>query len=55
MRPESGFRMAANWQKIEKKTMTSQLVNMTSSSNSYDVAVFLLPSLVTGPSIMSMS
>ena len=38
---------------IRKKTMTSQFPNMTSSSNFFDVAVFLLSSLVTGPSFMT--
>ena len=33
-------------------TMTSQLVNMMSLITFFDVAVFLLSSLVTGPSLM---
>ena len=40
---------------IRKKTMTSQFPDMTSSSNFFDVAVFLLSSLVTGPSFMSIT
>ena len=36
-------------------TMTSQLPDMTSSSIFFDVALFHLSSLVTGPSIMSIS
>ena len=55
MYPESGFRMAANLPKIGKKTTTSQYADMTSPSNFLDVAVFLLSSLVTGPSFMSVS
>ena len=35
--------------------MTSQFVNMTSSSNFLDVSLFLLSSLVNGPSFMSIS
>ena len=55
MRQESGFRMAANWPYIGKKTMTSQFANMTSWSFFFDVTVFLLSILVTGPSFMSIS
>ena len=36
-------------------TLTSQFSDMTSSSNFFDVVLFLLSSLVTGPSFMSMS
>ena len=46
MRPESGFRIAPNWPKIKKMTMTS---------NFLDVVLFLLSSLVTGPSFLSIS
>ena len=53
--PESGLRIAPNWPKIRKMTMTSQFSNMTSSSNFFDVVLFLLSSLVTGPSFMSIS
>ena len=53
--PESGLRTAPNWPKIQKMTMTSQFSDMTSSSNFFDVVLFLLSSLVTGPSFMSMS
>ena len=35
--------------------MTSQLGNMTSSPNFFDVILFLLSSLVTGPCFMSIS
>ena len=34
--------------------MTSQFFDMTSSSNLFDVVLFFLPSLVTGPSFMSI-
>ena len=44
MRAEYGFRMAANWPKIGKKTMNSVFVDLTSSSIFSDVAVFLLSS-----------
>ena len=53
--PESGLRIAPNWPKIRKMTMTSQFSDMTSSSNFFDVVLFLLSSLVTGPSFMSIS
>ena len=36
-------------------TKTSQFADMTSSSNFFDVVVFFLSSLVTGPSFMSTS
>ena len=44
-------KLAINW----KMTVTSQFVNMMPSSNSFDIFLFLLSSLVTGPSFMSMS
>ena len=53
--PESGHQTAPNWPKIQKMTMTSQLPNMTASSNFFEVILFLLLSLVTGPSFMSIS
>ena len=37
------------------KTMTTKLIEMTSSSIFLDVVVFLLSKLVTGPNFMSMS
>ena len=52
--PESGLRTAPNWPKIRKMTMTSQFSDMTSTSNFFDVVLFLLSSLVTGPSFMSI-
>ena len=51
---ESGLWTALNWAKIQKVTMTSQFSDMT-SSNVFDVFLFLLSSLVTGPSFMSVS
>ena len=50
---ESGLWTALNWAKIQKVTMTSQFSDMT-SSNVFDVFLFLLSSLVTGPSFMSI-
>ena len=35
--------------------MTSQLFDISSSSSFFDVVLFLLSSLVTGPSFMSIS
>ena len=55
MRPESGFRNAPNWPWIGKMTMTSQFADMTSSSIFFDVVLFFLSSLVTGPNFMSIS
>ena len=53
--PESDLRTAPNWPKIQKMTMTSQFSDMTSSLNFFEVVLFLLSSLVTGPSFMSIS
>ena len=53
--PESGLRTAPNWPKIRKMTMTSQFSDMTSSSIFFEVVLFLLSSLGTGPSFMSIS
>ena len=53
--PESSLQTAPNWPKIRKMTMTSQFSDMMSSSNFFDVVLFLLSSLVTGPSFMSIS
>ena len=49
--PES----APNWQETRKITMTSQFFEMTSVSNIFDAVLFLLSSLVTGPSLISIS
>ena len=53
--PESGLRTTPNWPKIRKMTMTSQLSDMKSTSDFFDVVLFLLSSLFTGPSLMSTS
>ena len=53
--PESSFWTAPNWPKIRKVTMMSQFSEMTSTSIFFEVVVFLLSSLVTGPSFMSIS
>ena len=50
MHPESSFRISPNYPEIEKITMMSQFAGMTPSSNFFEVVLFLLPSLVTGPS-----
>ena len=55
LRPESSFQIAPNWPKTKKMGMTSQLSDMTSSSNFFKVVLFFLSSLVTGPSFMSIS
>ena len=52
---ESGLRTAPDWPKIRKKTMTSQFADMKLTSNFFDVVLFIMSSLVTGPSFMSMS
>ena len=55
MCPESCLRTAPNWPKIRKMTMTSQFSDMTSSSIFFNVVLFLLSALVTGPSFMAIS
>ena len=55
VRPESGFRIALNWPYIRKMAMTSQFFDMASSSIFFDVVLFLLSCLVTGPTFMSIS
>ena len=52
---DSGLRTAQNLPKIRKMTMTSQFPNMMSLSKFFDVVLFLLSSLVTGSSFMSIS
>ena len=57
---ESDLQTAPNWPKIrkmtiQKMTMTSQFSNKTSPSNFFDAVLFLLSSLVTDPSFMSIS
>ena len=51
MRPESGFQIAPNWLQMGKRAIS----DMTSSSNFFKVVLFLLSSLVTCPSLMSIS
>ena len=51
---ESGLRTAPNWTEIRKMTMTSQFSDITSKSEFFDVVLFLLSSLVTGRSFMSI-
>ena len=55
MHPECVFWMAANWPWIGRKTMTSRFVDMVSWSTFFDVDVFPMSSLVTGPGFMSIS
>ena len=56
MRSDSSLRIAPNWPEIGKITMTSQFADITSSLIFFfDVAVFLLSSLVTGSSFMLIS
>ena len=55
MHPESGFRIAPNRPEIGKRAITSQFVDKVSSSKFFDIVLFLLSSLVTGPSFMSIS
>ena len=55
MHPECVFWMAANWPWIGRKTMTSRFVDMASWSTFFDVDVFPMSGLVTGPSFMSIS
>ena len=50
MRPESSSRMTIN-RKINNDV---KFADMTSLSNFFDVVLFLLSILVTGPSIMSI-
>ena len=52
--PKSSLRTAPNWPKIQKITMASQFLDMTSSSEFFNVVLFLLSILVTGPSLMSI-
>ena len=47
--------LPANWPYIEKDTVASQFVDMSSSSNFFKVAVFFLPSLITCQSFMPIS
>ena len=53
--PESGLQTAPNWPKIREIAMTLQYSDMTSSSNFFDVVLFLLSRLVTGATSMPIS
>ena len=53
--PESGLRTAPNWPKIREITMPLQHSDVTSSSNFFEVVLFLLSRLVTGPTSMPIS
>ena len=55
MHLESSFWIAPKCSKIEKMALMSQFSDMTSSSNFFDVVLFLLSSLVTGPNFMLIS
>ena len=50
----NGPKLLQNGQKSGKMKMTSQFSDMTSSSNFFDVVLFLLSSFVTGLSFMSI-
>ena len=52
---ESGLQIAPKWPKIRKMTKASQFSDMTSTSIVFDVILFLLSTLVTGQSFMSIS
>ena len=49
------FWMTSSWPWTGNKTITSEFANMTSLSHYFDVAVFILSSLVTGASFMPIS
>ena len=51
---ESGLRTAPNLLKFQRMTMTSQFSDMTSTSNLFNVVLFLMSILNTGPSFMSI-
>ena len=55
MRLESGFQIAPNWPEIGKMAMTSQFSDIMSPSIFFDVVLFLLSILVSGPSLMPIS
>ena len=55
MPPGPGFEIAPNWPQMGKMAMTSQFSDMTLSLNFLDVFLFLLSSLVSGTSFMSVS
>ena len=49
MRPDYRFWITPNCPKVRKMTMKSQFFDITLSSIFFDVALFFLSSLVTGP------
>ena len=53
--PETRLRIAPNWPRIEKVTMTPHFLEIISLSIFFGVVLFLLSSLGTGPSFMSLS
>ena len=55
MRPERTFKIAPNWLYIGRMTVTYNLPTWRHPKVFFDVAVFLLSGLVTGPSFMAMS
>ena len=52
---KAGLWIAPNWPKLREITMTLQFSDMVWTSTFFDVALFLLSRLVTGPSFMSIS
>ena len=55
MDPKSGFRVAPNWLYIKKMIIALQFANIKSSSNFFEVAVFLLSGVLIFPIFMSIS
>ena len=55
MRPESGFQIAPNWLQIEKNGNDVIIFQYDVTVKYFDVAPFLLSSLVYGPSFMTIS
>ena len=53
--PESAFKIAPNWLDIGRMTVTYNLPTWHHPQVFFDVAVFLLSGLVTGPSFMAIS
>ena len=54
MRLESDFLIVPNLPEIQKTTMTPQFADIKLLSNFFNIILFLLSSLVTDPSFMSM-
>ena len=55
MDPKSGFRVAPNWSYIKKMIIALQFASIKSSSNFFEVAVFLLSGVLIFPIFMSIS